>query len=137
MANFQWDKQYDIGVDAMNRQHKELLIIMERLQKQNEAHAGRDALLKTLLELRALTVRHFSQEEEYMKSFGYKDFKTHSMIHTNLIAKLDEHVAAFQGSAKTELPSPLFSFLSFWLSSHIMGIDKKYGEASRSVPRAG
>jgi hemerythrin len=136
MANFQWNNQYDIGVDAMNHQHKELLAIMARLERQNEAKAGRAALVHTLRELESATKRHFREEEAYMKSFQYKDFRTHSLIHENLLNKLAEQISGFEESLKNELPASLFSFLSFWLSSHIMGIDKKYGEASRGTKKA-
>lgn len=136
MATFDWDPKYDLGVEDMNQQHKQLLKLMAKLQSQNEKKAGRDAITQTLTELGSWTTRHFKEEEAYMERMKYPDLKSHSLIHKNLLEKFAEHQSSFQKSGKAELPASFFSFLSLWLSSHILGIDMKYGHHARGVKQA-
>ena len=65
-----------------------------------------------------------------MESIGFDGLRTHRVIHTNLLKRLDGHRAEVvaRGTASDEL----FDFLRFWLASHICGIDTKYAEAAHA-----
>jgi len=126
MGLFDWDPRYDIGVDAMNREHKTLLDLMAKLHAACEAKAAKPAIVSALDTLARYTVQHFKDEEAYMEKIAYRDRKGHAIIHENLLGKLEEHRKAFVNGRELVLSGDFFQFLKLWLSSHIMGIDVRY-----------
>ena len=131
MGMFDWDPRYDIGVDAMNREHKVLLGLMAKLQTECERKATKAIILATLDELARYTAKHFAGEEAFMESINYADVKSHKVIHKNLLDKLDAHRRAFAAGPVPVLGDDFFQFLKLWLSSHILGIDMRYGATVR------
>jgi hemerythrin len=127
MGMFDWDPRYDIGVEAMNREHKVLLDLMAKLLATCEAKAAKPTILTALDHLARYTVHHFRQEEAYMEQIDYRDRRSHGLVHQNLLAKLDEHRKAFVNGRDPVLSTEFFQFLKLWLSSHILGIDMRYG----------
>lgn len=124
MGFFRWTDELDVGVDAMNDEHKYLISLMNKLNQQHEAHKSKDELTLTLRDLVEYTERHFADEEKYMESVGFPGLRTHALIHKDLMEKLRRHQSDFMTSGVLE---PIFfEFLKFWLSAHIRGIDKKY-----------
>lgn len=128
MPYLHWNDDLDVHVDAMNNAHKGLIDLMNQLYDEAQAKKPRTQQGKTLVKLADATTKHFREEEEYMRSIGYADYDKHSRIHRSLLETLAEHRKAFERGA--ELGKPFFHFLKLWLSSHIKGIDVKYGRAS-------
>ena len=126
MSLLNWSSSLDIGVNEMNNQHKILLGIMNDLfDYKNEKEGDFEGIKKYLLELGAFTVKHFEDEEAYMEKIGFSGLETHKLIHKDLLAKFTKHKDQFLETR--ELSEDFFGFLKFWLKSHIMGIDIKYG----------
>lgn len=125
----EWTKE-ELGtnVDAMDSQHKILIGIMNKLYEQNQSGADFATLSATVDELVNYTVRHFAEEEAYMESIGFEGLATHKIIHKKLLDEVGGHVSNFKKSGG-KVDEKFFNFLRFWLSSHIRGIDQKYGAA--------
>jgi hemerythrin-like metal-binding protein len=126
MAFFEWSAALDIGVDGMNKQHVKLIGIMNRLHDRKAAGAPTAELGTILGELQRYTIEHFAQEEAFMDSVKYPGLKNHKIMHANLLEKLAQHADAFRKTG--QLGDDVFEFLRFWLSAHIRGIDRKYGD---------
>lgn len=63
---FQWDPQkYSVDVDAMDKEHQQLIQIMNKLYDKHTAKASKNELATTVKELGDYVVRHFKDEEEY------------------------------------------------------------------------
>ena len=129
MAYFDWETKYDVGVPPMNEQHQRLIALMNRLHDRCDAGAERTEVAQVVDELACYTVEHFAAEERYMASVNYPRLETHKLIHQELLAVLAKHRQVF-GRTGT-LGVEFFSFLKFWLASHIQGIDKQYGAHAR------
>lgn len=122
---FEWDqKVYGLGVPNMDKEHQVLIGKMNRLFTLHENNAKHAELLGTLQDLIQYTKYHFRDEEEFMQSFGYSDYRKHKLIHENLLRDLDEYAKQF--AETKQLPSGLFVFLKTWLKAHICGVDTKY-----------
>ena len=130
MGFFDWNDKLDIGVMAMNNEHKHLLAIMNRLFDRNEAKADKNELKGIIKELGEYTVKHFGDEEKYFDSINFPDSSKHKLIHKDLLEKFGGHVAAFEKSG--QLDKSFFDFLKMWLSAHIQGVDAKYGQFSKA-----
>ena len=131
-AFFKWKPAYDLGVTAMNDEHKVLITIMEKLYQQHEAKATFNTLRATINELQDYTVKHFDDEEKFMDSINYPDLKVHKIIHADLLKKFAKHKENFLDSK--EIEGSFFNFLQLWLSAHIQGIDMKYADHSKTAP---
>ncbi|MFK7827078.1 MAG: bacteriohemerythrin [Oligoflexales bacterium] len=123
-----WKSDLDIGIENMNNQHKKLIDLMGILYDNNEKSVDKKVLEKNMSDLFDYTVRHFKEEEKYLESNDYSGLPTHKIIHQDLLAKLKTHYESFQNGDNTNISDEVFVFLNFWLSSHIKGIDMKYGK---------
>ncbi len=131
---FEWDKtKYTTYVSAMDKEHEKLVAIMNRLYQENDQGVPKAQLLKTVDELAKYTTQHFASEEAYfMKIPNYKSADTHKRIHENLLKDFGAHVEKFKKSSENKVPNDFFMFLKVWLSAHICGIDRKYGEITKA-----
>lgn len=127
MPFIEWNDSLDVKVKAMNDEHKELIRLMNDLYDKVEAKANKEILTKSLVALKEYTIKHFEDEEKYMESIDFAELKTHKNIHKALLDKL----AGFEEKFLTTggIGQDFFDFLSFWLRSHIKGIDTKYSNA--------
>ena len=124
---FTWNSTYDIGVDSMNHQHQRLIDIMNTLYEQNQQGKPKALLLKTLVHLQEFTIKHFKEEESFMSSIHYTELERHQLVHKNLLYNLEDLIIKFKKSDSEKITEEFFEFLTFWLKSHIKGIDTRYG----------
>lgn len=131
MTFMNWEQRFELGVSAMDLEHKGLIAAMNEVHELNERDAGKAAIDAAIARLAELTKKHFADEEKHMASIGFPDLRTHALIHENLLERFGELYEAFRkGTGKVD--RAFFEFLSFWLRSHIMGLDRKY--ASHGKP---
>lgn len=126
MSEFQWNEQLRLGVDPMDHDHQKIIALMNELSQAYEDNAANGILDRAFKRLADFTRKHFSDEEAYMESIGFEQLAAHKLIHHKLLASMDEHYNQFKQSG--QLNEEVFTFLRFWLKSHICGIDRKYAE---------
>lgn len=118
----------------MDCQHHTIVSLMDDLIRRDAERASKAELSNLLDTLRAYTARHFKDEEGYMAATGYSKLDVHQVIHRDLLIKLDEHVNRFRDGGG-RLGVRLLSFLKYWLSAHITGVDRQYPrQALRRAP---
>jgi PAS domain S-box/diguanylate cyclase (GGDEF) domain/hemerythrin-like metal-binding domain len=106
----QWNNEWNSGNEEVDREHKELLTLLNDLI--NTAIMEMD-FQKSLDKLEILidkTIKHFDGEEEILKNIGYKDYDKHSKIHKNLIGKVFQLKQCYENRELN--PSAFFSFLA-------------------------
>ncbi|MFM1887403.1 MAG: hypothetical protein RL026_2560 [Pseudomonadota bacterium] len=122
---FEWNQaKFGLGVDDMDREHQELIVLMNRLHELYAAKASSTEQGKALTALLNCTVRHFQDEEAYMQKINFPGFRVHQGVHKQLLDRMNGFAQAFRTQGK--LGDDLFVFLRMWLSAHICGIDMKY-----------
>lgn len=129
MANFfQWDPaKYSIDVPAMDKEHQQLINIMNKLYDKHTAKASKAGTAPVVKELGEFVVKHFKDEEDYfMKLPDYSKKEIHKKIHADLINKFTTHAQAFEKEGV--LKEEFFTFLKVWLTAHIAGVDMNYGK---------
>ncbi len=134
MSLMDWNKSLDIGVEAMNNDHKVLLKYMNELYDLYDAKADFAAQKVVLDKLKDATILHFQDEEKYMEKICFEGIDMHKIVHINLLAKFTEHYQDF--ISRHSFNEGFFQFLKLWLSAHIVGIDLKYAEFSRQAKKA-
>ena len=127
MASLQWSPSLALGVPKMDVEHQQLILAMHRIEELAGKHAAKAVVDAAIQRLVQLTREHFQHEEAHMQSVGFPDRERHALIHADLLAKVGQHYQAFQ-AGNGQVPPEFLAFLSFWLKSHIQGIDRKYAE---------
>lgn len=126
-----WDaNRFDVLVPEMNRQHEKLIGIMNKLYDRHAAKAPKAEVDALLIELRDWTVKHFHDEEVELQKMQFPQLERHKSIHRKLLEDLTAHYDAFSAGSGS-LSLEFFEFLRLWLTSHILHIDRKYGEYSQ------
>lgn len=129
MTFYEWTPELDVKVADMNGEHQKLIDKMNFLYTVNEEGKDKSVVLQALEDLAAYTVKHFANEEAYMESIGFDGLATHKIIHQQLLAQFSEHLENYKNGDSSQLGEEFFRFLAVWLTSHIKGIDTKYGAA--------
>lgn len=131
MAVIEWSPRLQLDVPAMDSEHKQLVELMARLEKQSTAHEAHEKLDATFRALGEATKKHFADEERYMRSIAYPEYTQHALIHQSLLEKFEANYARFKAN-KAGVDPGVFEFLTFWLRSHISGIDRRYADFAQS-----
>lgn len=131
MAFFEWSDKIRLGIDPMDKGHKDIIGLINRLYESNGATPDRAQLSSLFEELFEVTRRHFADEEAFMESIRYQDFEVHRRIHNDLLLRLAMHLNNYKASSEDRLPNDLFTFLMKWLTVHILGNDKRYALAAK------
>src|SRR5208283_2050149 len=114
MAFMEWDESFSIGIAIIDRQHKEIIGLIDRLYGCLEV-GDSDALIEGLLkELIELSEVHFKTEEDLFAKFKYSLILEHSVEHMRfkMIAMkfhqdfIDKKIGA---------PLQILDFLTVWL----------------------
>lgn len=125
MALLDWKPALELGVSAMDREHRELVAAMNKIHELDQKKAGKAAVDAAILHLVKLTKQHFADEEKHMAAIGFPELGVHARIHADMLRKVGTHYEHFQ-AGNGAVAKEFFDFLVLWLGAHIMGIDKKY-----------
>lgn len=83
-----WDKMWSVGVDKIDRQHKELFNRINLLVCSMKSAKGKEEMITTLNFLEEYVIRHFNDEEEIQKKNNYPNYeiqhKEHEIFKNNL-----------------------------------------------------
>lgn len=130
-----WNDSLDVGVDAMNAEHRDILSAMNAIYDLHNAGRSGDVVNRAVAALGGICARHFADEEKFMAKIGFPGLKMHRHIHEKLLERFTRFASDIT-AAGGEASEEFFDFLRYWLTSHIKGIDTKYGAhaASRQAP---
>lgn len=123
---FEMKEKYKTGFPHIDEEHEKLFEIGEKayqLLKNPYAMDKYDKIVEVIEELKAYTVYHFKNEEEYMESINYKRLFTQKMDHANFIKKLDEVNLNKVDENQDEAIMGILNFLNDWLINHILEKD--------------
>lgn len=122
-SELKWNERFNIGVDAIDNAHQRLFSIVRRLINLSEDEKNSQwACAEGIKYFKNYTIKHFAEEEEYMKSIGYSEYEMHKRLHDNMrdktIPALEKDLADTNYS-----PESMRHFLGIclgWLTGHIM-----------------
>jgi len=77
----EWKEEYSIGISIIDKEHKELIRIMNAAMVAKQHGDNIDEISKLLKELTTYALKHFSTEESYMIEFNYPEFQYHKEEH--------------------------------------------------------
>lgn len=129
MSKIVWDESFSVYDEELDRQHRRLIEIYNKLygslisDNVDEMNAKK---LETLNQLLDYTVNHFELEEQFMESTNYPELAEHRKLHLELADKIRALHRDLKAN-KTVLSTSLMKLLRDWIVSHIGHEDKKIG----------
>jgi methyl-accepting chemotaxis protein len=118
-----WTAQYLVGVPEMDKQHKELIKLINKLYI---AMRDKKDVQKTMHNFIQYTARHFKEEEQFMDSIQYPELQQHIVIHRKVLPQIKQFGKRVQAKEKG-IEKKLLIFLKEWFLNHIIKQDKQYG----------
>lgn len=124
MTNLVWSKEYELGIDVIDRQHQRIVHYINQVYDAAQNGAETQQLQVVLHNLVDYTFSHFAFEESLLEESAYTDLQAHKLTHENFSQLIDTLKQRFdQGEA---VASELASLLQDWLINHIMNEDVAY-----------
>ena len=79
---FVWHDRYNIGVEDIDREHRKLFSIMNKLSTYDGSdEKSRWAYQEGIKFFKGHAMKHFAEEEVYMASIGYEGYDAHRRLH--------------------------------------------------------
>ena len=97
-AAIAWRKEFETGFPDVDKEHAELIGVINKAHEKLGADPAKDLVLAMLEEIYAMISEHFTHEEELMRVRGYDQYADHKADHEFL---LDE-IGALMNSLESE-----------------------------------
>ncbi len=126
---FEWKQEYSVNIAEIDKQHIRLFEIgaaINDLARAKDGFDRYDDIMDVLHELREYTEFHFRYEEDMLEKYGYERFEAQKFEHHFVIRKIRKFEDANIEDQQKETILNLVSFVSDWISSHILKEDMMY-----------
>ena len=124
---FPWEQNFEIGIEELDRQHRQLVDILNRLAEQFMASACVETLDAVFDELAAYAAYHFETEESLWQQYladKPSEYTRHLDSHQAFISQLGELRSALADKPVDDVAEQTLNFLVRWLVSHILESDR-------------
>lgn len=122
-----WKDDFNIGVDVIDKEHKRLFKIINKLFAMGEdENKNQWACQEGIKYFKEHAMKHFAEEEEYMASIGYENLERHKHIHegfrTNTLPALELELE--QTGYSPDAVSHFLGVSTGWLIGHTLTEDQ-------------
>lgn len=129
----QWEKSLELGVEEMDREHRELVKHANVLFEAIKERKSDTVVIEHLKFLAKYAVEHFQHEEAFQRKIGYPGFNDHKKIHEDFkktVVDLWKSVETKGLDVKTRIDVNTMTIN--WLKTHIGVEDKKVAQFYKS-----
>lgn len=128
MELIEWREEYSVKVDQLDRQHKVIFRIVNRLADVDKINLDPRQLGEILDTLRQYTNTHFTLEEELMEQAGYAHLEEHKQSHAILTKRIAQLCYDVMKKKKT-VNDDIMVLLKEWWVNHITEEDQGYSHS--------
>jgi hemerythrin-like metal-binding protein len=121
----EWNIAFSVGVQKLDEQHKKFFSITNSLFDAMQGAQDQEVVGSVLKELKQYVEYHFKAEESLMKMYNYPDIYSHKQEHEDALHKVNKFILDYERGIQT-VDIELLKFLSDWIQSHILQVDRKY-----------
>lgn len=127
MRQIQWQDRFNIGVEIVDQAHRRLFSIVQKMMDLYvEKHENRFACVEGIKYFKAYALKHFAEEEAYMREIGYPGYPAHKRIHDRMryetIPELERLL--YDSDFSTEAVQRFIGVCTGWLTGHILIEDR-------------
>ncbi len=121
-----WDNRFNIGVDIIDKEHKKLFKIMNKLFEFSENEDKKIWVCQEGIKyFKDHAIKHFSEEEAYMESVSYENLEMHRRFHedfrTKIVPALEKELE--KTGYSDEAISHFLGVCAGWLIGHTLTED--------------
>lgn len=124
MSLIEWKNEFEIGIAAVDSEHRDLITTINDLDTALREGAALDAVIAALGEIYALISAHFALEERYMRDTGYADYGPHKEDHESLLDQLRDIMDRVEDDGDFD-EARLARELDSWFTLHFRTHDAK------------
>ncbi|MBS1154128.1 MAG: hemerythrin [Proteobacteria bacterium] len=124
MAPLAWSAEHDTGHPQIDADHRQLLILLNKIAHAVECGSDRAMSLDAIEQLISHTSKHFALEEQLMRQHRYPEYSAHLAKHERLALEIQALQHRYSRS-EIDLNSVVFNLLRDWLLNHVEFCDKK------------
>jgi methyl-accepting chemotaxis protein/hemerythrin len=125
MQLISWSKELEIGIDQIDRQHKQLVNLINELNIAIGYTQPNSVMLPIVMRLQNYAETHFAAEEEIFSTYDYPDRAAHEADHaafSDSITYIRKQCELIDAPMSTRIRD----FLLGWLCNHIKNKDMDY-----------
>lgn len=127
MQQIQWQDRFNIGVEIVDQAHHKLFSIVGKIMELYvEQHKSKFACVEGIKYFNAYALKHFAEEEAYMREIGYPGYLAHKRLHDRMrretLPALEQELYGTDFS--TEAVQHFIGVCTGWLTGHIMIEDR-------------
>ncbi|MEW6488256.1 MAG: hemerythrin domain-containing protein [Thermodesulfobacteriota bacterium] len=122
MTVFAWKPEYALGVDEMDRQHREIFVLLAKLEE-SLAGEGEGTNLRALAAVRQHALHHFCAEESLLEGVRYPNLVQQRVQHRRFVERLRQAEAS---ASEDRLSLEEVHGLQSWILGHVVGLDREY-----------
>ena len=131
MGLFEWTPLYEVGVPAIDRQHRFLMGLVNEMFEAVVTGQGPRSAARVLEQLKAYTHSHFRFEEALLTKAQDPGLAEHKELHRELLARLDE-VQDLLEEGSHEAEGKAMELMRSWLIDHIRDNDSEHARYMRT-----
>ena len=122
---FEWSDEYSVGVDELDRQHREIIALINRLIEMQDVAVNSEVISETLDSMMRYTREHLAYEERLLEEADYPKFDEHRQLHIDFLKRTTEFCIATMAH-KQSVPNEVLRYLKAWWREHILDEDRQY-----------
>ncbi|MDR0599222.1 MAG: bacteriohemerythrin [Treponema sp.] len=123
---YHWDDSFVAGVKLIDARHQRLFEAINRVLDASTQGKCHEELTRGLAFLSNYTVKHFTEEEDLQKKYGYPDIDFHHQLHEGFKRVVRDLAAELEAHGPSDLfVERLKKEVGDWLVNHIKVVDIK------------
>ncbi len=122
-----WNESYSVGNSEMDKQHKKLIGIINKLFNAFKEGNAQNILSDILQEMIDYSNFHLNSEEKLLFKYNYPEKEEHEAKHQSFRNKTEELKELLKKGSE-DAHYELIEYLKNWWTNHILVEDMKYSE---------
>lgn len=124
MSLIEWKEQYNLGVPAVDYEHRELIELINELYASVGGEPTDVTVLDFLGELYTRIAAHFALEEKIMRDSHYDEYLDHKTDHERLLDDIRNLMDDYEDGVNVDVES-FGKRLDAWFSEHFRSRDAR------------
>lgn len=125
MALIPWREAFEIGIESVDHEHRELIDLINQLHDRLDNSAAPEIVAGFLGEIYARISAHFALEERVMRDLEYDDYADHKDDHEALLDDIRDIMDVFDEGGYVDLQEELGDQLETWFGGHFRTKDAR------------
>ena len=123
--SLKWNQELSSGIEAIDRQHQQILHLLEQLVIANQSPDNKERLINSLEEFNKAIQEHFDFEEALLAESGFRDLKRHKAGHEEIAETLNSITMSVMFD-DSDISSEMINRVIRWFEEHLTSEDTRY-----------